>query len=150
MEIVKVSSFYNDNCDSACLYRWFRVESSKYRRLSLFKAKTEEELKKIRELGDPIMEQAIEAYRQITTTNEFKELERLRSRARHDEASALGHVRREVNKKWEKKHAKTIAEKDAELAEKDAIHVEIVAKKDAENERLRAPIAELQAHTGER
>ena len=103
--------------------------------LSLFKAKTEEELLKIKELGAPIMEQAIEAYRQITATNEFKEIERLRSRARHNEASALGHARRELNKKWEKTvakkdaiHAKTVAEKDAVLAEKDALIAELRAR----------------------
>jgi hypothetical protein len=33
--------------------------------------------------------QAIAAYRQITVTEEFRELERLRSKARHDEAQAL-------------------------------------------------------------
>ena len=34
------------------------------------------------------MKQAIEAYRHITATDEFRELERLRSRARHNEAAA--------------------------------------------------------------
>jgi len=35
------------------------------------------------------MEQAIGAYRSITATPEFREMERLRSKARHDEAQAL-------------------------------------------------------------
>jgi predicted transposase/invertase (TIGR01784 family) len=61
--------------------------------LSLFKAETEEELLKIEALEVPEMEQAIEAYRTITVTPEFKEMERLRSKARHDEASALNHAR---------------------------------------------------------
>jgi len=39
------------------------------------------------------MQQAIEAYRSITATTEFQEIERLRSKARHDEAQALHHAR---------------------------------------------------------
>ena len=35
------------------------------------------------------MREAISAYRQITVTPEFQEAERLRSKARHDEAQAL-------------------------------------------------------------
>ena len=49
----------------------------------------------------PVMEKAIEAYREVTATDEFREIERLRSRARHNEASALGHARREERKKWQ-------------------------------------------------
>jgi hypothetical protein len=56
---------------------------------TLFKAETEEDLKHIEALGAPVREQAINAYRHITTTDEFKEMERLRSRARHNEAAAF-------------------------------------------------------------
>ncbi|MDR0570185.1 MAG: Rpn family recombination-promoting nuclease/putative transposase [Clostridiales Family XIII bacterium] len=56
--------------------------------LALFKAETEEDLKQIEEMGAPVMEQAIGAYRRVTATEEFKEMERLRSRARHNEAAA--------------------------------------------------------------
>jgi len=63
--------------------------------LTLFKANTEEELAKINLMGVPVMEQAIRAYHQITADSEFKELERLREKARHDEASALRHAREE-------------------------------------------------------
>ena len=38
------------------------------------------------------MQQAIGAYRQVAATDEFKEIERLRSRARHSEASAIRHA----------------------------------------------------------
>ncbi len=41
------------------------------------------------------MKQAIEAYRHITVTPEFREAERLRAKARHDEAQALHHARNE-------------------------------------------------------
>jgi len=57
--------------------------------LSLFKAKTEEDLAKLEALGVQEMKEAISAYRHITVTPEFKEAERLRSKARHDEAQAL-------------------------------------------------------------
>ena len=57
--------------------------------LTLFNAETEEELAKIDRLEVPIMKQAIEAYRSVSATPEFREIERLRSKARHDEASAL-------------------------------------------------------------
>jgi len=63
--------------------------------LSLFKANTEEELEKIRAMEVPEMEQAINAYYTITASEKFRELERLRSKARHDEAQALHHAKRE-------------------------------------------------------
>ena len=62
------------------------------------------------------MEQAINAYRSITAADEFKEIERLRSLARHNEASALGHARREERAKWQATLAKVVAQKDAEIA----------------------------------
>ena len=42
------------------------------------------------EVLDPDMEQAIEAYRHVSATDEFKEIERMRSRARHNEAAEPG------------------------------------------------------------
>ena len=57
--------------------------------LSLFNAETEEDLEKIKKLEVPEMEQAINAYYTITASSEFRELERLREKARHDEAQAL-------------------------------------------------------------
>jgi predicted transposase/invertase (TIGR01784 family) len=107
--------------------------------LSLFKAETEEDLKEIEILEVPIMEQAINAYRSITAADEFKEIERLRSLARHNEASALGHARREERAKWQA----VVAEKDAALAQKDAVLAQkdaVVAQKDAEIAQLRAEL----------
>lgn len=60
--------------------------------LSLFKAETEEDLEKIKGMGVPTMEQAINAYYTITASPEFREVERLREKARHDEAQALYHA----------------------------------------------------------
>ena len=78
------------------------------------------------------MQQAIEAYRQVTATDEFREIERLRSRARHNEASALGHARREGYREGEEatnvKLQNVIAEKDVALAEKDTMIQELRAR----------------------
>lgn len=60
--------------------------------LSLFRAETEEDLEKIKKMGVPTMEQAINAYYSITASSEFREVERLREKARHDEAQALYHA----------------------------------------------------------
>ena len=66
-----------------------------------------------------------------TDQRQKKELERLRSRARHDEASALGHARREAIRETDEKWKSVIAEKDAEikiLDEKIAILKRSLAK----------------------
>jgi hypothetical protein len=106
------------------------AEDSQKLWLALFRAETEEELKRIEALGGSDMEQAIGAYRHITTTDEFRELERLRTLARHNEAAALGNARRE---------ATAIA---------DAKWQGVVADKDSENARLREQLAELQSQLG--
>jgi predicted transposase YdaD len=41
------------------------------------------------------MAQAVEAYRHVSAAEEFRQLERLRENTRRNEASALGHARRE-------------------------------------------------------
>lgn len=43
------------------------------------------------------MSQAINAYYTITASSEFREKERLRAKARHDEAQALHHAKQEQN-----------------------------------------------------
>ena len=63
--------------------------------LSLFRADTEEELETIKALEVPEMEQAINAYYKITASPEFRELERMRERARLDEISARRYERQE-------------------------------------------------------
>jgi len=85
--------------------------------LALFKAETEEELKKIEALEVPVMKQAIEAYHSITATPEFREMERLRSKARHDEAQALKKARMEEREKWQR----VVTNKDAVIADQSAI-----------------------------
>jgi len=62
--------------------------------LKLFNAETEEELTKIEEMGVPDMREAIGAYRHVAASPEFREIERMRSKARHDEAQALHNAER--------------------------------------------------------
>ena len=94
--------------------------------LSLFKAETQEELDKIKATEVKVMEQAINAYQTVTVSPEFKELERLRSMARHNETSALRYERDE-GRKEEREKWQGVAE---------------------ENEQLRSQIAELKAKLG--
>ena len=109
--------------------------------LKLFKARTEEELKQIEETGVGVMKDAIGAYKHISAAPEFLELERMRSKARHDEAQALSHERLKTQKKWEG----VIAKKDAIIADKDAA----LADKEAVLADKEAIIAELRARLGE-
>jgi predicted transposase/invertase (TIGR01784 family) len=102
--------------------------------LALFRAETEEELKKIESMEVPVMKQAINAYHQITVTPEFREAERLRSIARHNEASALSRARDEERKQVDAKWQNVVAKKDT-----------VIADKNAENEQLRSQITELQS-----
>ncbi|MDR0512282.1 MAG: Rpn family recombination-promoting nuclease/putative transposase [Treponema sp.] len=117
--------------------------------LSLFKAETEEELAQIKDLEVPIMEQAINAYQKITVTPEFREKERLRSIARHNEASALSEAEEkgiekgivEGREKEREKWQGVVVGKDAEI-ENQAVEITNQA---AEIEKLRLQLAELQA-----
>jgi predicted transposase/invertase (TIGR01784 family) len=110
--------------------------------LALFKAETEEDLAKIEAMGVPVMEQAIEAYRKVSTAEEFRELERQRHYAAHNRASALGHARREGEKAEREKWQGVVAGKDAALTDKNAA----LAEKEAEIVRLRAQLEKRTPH----
>jgi predicted transposase/invertase (TIGR01784 family) len=60
--------------------------------LNLFNANTEEDLAKIAKLGVPIMNQAIDAFKNTASSPAFQEIERMRDKSRHAEASALGNA----------------------------------------------------------
>ncbi|MFP3154440.1 Rpn family recombination-promoting nuclease/putative transposase [Lachnospiraceae bacterium ZAX-1] len=96
--------------------------------LSLFAAKTEEDLAKIEELEVPEMSQAIGAYRDVVAAPVFKEAERLRSLARHNEASALNNAEQRgeqrANAKWES----VVADKDSAIAKQVARIAELERK----------------------
>ena len=132
--------------------------------LMLFKAKTIEDFKRLEDLEVPFVEQTIEAYRSITATSEFKELERMRALARHNEASALKYAREqglEQGREQEREIWQVVVadkdvviavqkveneKKDVALAEKDAA----LAEKDTALAEKEALINELMARLGEK
>ncbi len=79
--------------------------------LSLFRAKTVEELDALERMGVPEVQEAIHAYRDITVTPEFREAERLRSKARHDEAQAVYTAEQRGRQEGESSKAVDIAKK---------------------------------------
>ena len=83
--------------------------------LSLFRAKTEEDLKQLEALEVPIVKQAIGAYREVMASPEFHELERLRADARHNEASAVESAERRGEERANAKWQDVVADKDAEI-----------------------------------
>ncbi|MCL1809451.1 MAG: Rpn family recombination-promoting nuclease/putative transposase [Clostridiales bacterium] len=92
--------------------------------LALFNANTEEELAKIEALGVPELNQAICAYHNVTASSEFRELERLRAKARHDEAQALHNAAKVEREKWQS----VVAEKDTTINEQAARIAELEAR----------------------
>ena len=78
------------------------------------------------------MVQAVEAYKEITATQEFQYLELLREKTRRDEAQAISNAKQlgeqlgeqRADKKWQG----VIAEKDTTLAQKDIMIAELLAK----------------------
>lgn len=108
--------------------------------LSLFKAETEEELEKIKELEVPEMSQAINAYYTITASSEFRERERLREKARHDEAQALHHAEQMGIQKGMRQIARKMLQRNRPIDE----IIEDTGLSNGEIERL---LEELQANT---
>lgn len=85
------------------------------------------------------MAQAVEAYRGITATEEFKYLEILRTRTKHDEAQALMNARRKEREHWQD----VVADKDALIADRDVALADrdvALADKDAIIAELRAQL----------
>ena len=91
--------------------------------LALFNAETAEELDNLVKIGGVVMSQAVDGYRAITATDQFKYLEELRAKTRHDEAQALRNAERKRDQHWKV----------------------VVADMQAENDRLRQELAELRA-----
>jgi len=96
------------------------ADSGKDLWLKLFNAETEEELNKIEKMGVSFMSEAIMAYRHVAASPEFRELERVRSKARHDEAQAIYNAERKVREHWQSVVANVTAEKDAQIAKLEA------------------------------
>ncbi|MCL2010884.1 MAG: Rpn family recombination-promoting nuclease/putative transposase, partial [Synergistaceae bacterium] len=111
--------------------------------LALFNAETEEELEKLISSGGEVMSQAVEAYRGITATEEFKYLEILRARAGHDEAQAI----RNAERRGEQRGAETERQKWQSVVETERQERQSVAE---ENEQLRQELAEFRAQRANR
>jgi len=88
--------------------------------LSLFKAETKEEIERIKSMEVKVMDQAINAYYNITAESEFKEKVRLLEKARHNEASALRHARDEAKAEENQKWQGVVADKESIIADKEA------------------------------
>jgi len=67
--------------------------------LALFKANTEEELEKLVLIGGEVMAQAVEAYRSVSATEEFRMLERMRQDMLYNEVTALNRAMRQALEK---------------------------------------------------
>ena len=85
--------------------------------LKLINAKTEEDMAEIEALEVPIMKKAIGAYRRVSTSAEYAEIERLRDKADHDEAQALSNAERRGATVERQKWQGIVAEKDTLIAE---------------------------------
>jgi flagellar biosynthesis/type III secretory pathway protein FliH len=112
--------------------------------LKLFDADTEEELQKIEKMEVPVMQEAINAYRSVTATKEFKVLERMRSDARRNEASALLNAKCEGHREGHRegrREGHREGHREGE-AHSDAKWQGVVAEKEAEIARLRSMLKE--------
>ena len=102
--------------------------------LSLFRVKTEEELIELEALEVPIVTQAIGAYREVVVSPQFRELERLRADALHNEASAVASAERRGEERANVKWQNVVADKDAALADKDTEILRLRAQLERLNE----------------
>ncbi|MCL2080386.1 MAG: Rpn family recombination-promoting nuclease/putative transposase [Oscillospiraceae bacterium] len=85
--------------------------------LRLFKANTEEELAEIEKWEVPEMQQAINAYREVTVSPEFRELVRMQEKARLDERQALHHARKVARAEGMAEVAKNLLRRNRPLNE---------------------------------
>ena len=128
------------------------AESDRDLWLKLFKVETEEELIVFETMEEPVMNEAVGAYRHIASSQELREfnIKRAMSKAEHDEAQAIKNAERRgearAEARAEAKWQEVINDKDAEITIKNA---EIV-NKDTEIARLSKLIAEMQSKNNEK
>ena len=85
--------------------------------LKLFNAETEEELAEIEKMEVPIMSEALLAYRHVAASDEFIRIEKMRSKARHDEAQAIRNAEKRGEERANAKLQGVIDEQAARIAE---------------------------------
>ena len=71
------------------------------------------------------MIQAVEAYKSITATEEFKTLEMIREKTRRDEAQAIGNARRLGAEAERQKWQSVVAKRDTAIADQARIIAEL-------------------------
>ena len=86
------------------------------------------------------MNQAINAYYNITAESEFRERVRLWEKARHDEASALHYAEQKGEQRANEKWQIIVADKDEKWKSIIAENKAIIADKDAEIARLKTEL----------
>jgi len=89
------------------------------------------------------MNEAVKAYRHVASSPEFRTVERMRSKARHDEAQALYNAERKRDEHWQGVVAKKDEHWQGVVAEKNKQWQGVVADKVAENAEFRAQLEEL-------
>jgi hypothetical protein len=109
----------------------------------LFSAKTEEELRRIKDTEAPVMKKAKSAIRTLTDKEKSEALERMREDALRNETSALADARRNERRKQQRLFAKEIAELNAEAAA-------LIAELNAEIAKLDPEIAEKDPEIAQR
>jgi len=72
------------------------------------------------EMGVSFMSEAIMAYRHVAASPEFREMERVRSKARHDEAQAIYNAELKMREQRDEHWQGVVDEKDARIAELEA------------------------------
>ena len=108
--------------------------------LKLFKVETEEELVIFENMEEPIMNDAVKAYRRVSASQKLKNIERAMSKAGHDEAQAIKNAELRGEKRGEER-----GEKRGE-AKAYAKMQTVLNEKDAEIARLASLVTELQSN----
>ena len=91
------------------------------------------------------MTNAVQAYRHVSASEEFREIERKRSMARHDEAQALLNARRQATEMERRKWQGVVSEQAAKNEQLGMKNEQL----GMENEELRLQLAELIARFGD-
>jgi len=104
--------------------------------LSLFKAETTEDLEAIKNTGVIMLQEAVETYHKVQTTEQFEALQRARHFAEMNTQSALSHARKEGiqegrqegYREAEATYQHQLADYQHQLVDKDALIAELQAR----------------------
>ncbi len=111
--------------------------------LQLINAESEEELEMLRQTNVPEIQKAVMVIHQMSEDEKIQELARLREKALHDEASALGHARREGEQIGMEKGEKIGIEKGEKIGIEKGERIGIEKGKEEERANIAARLKEL-------